>query len=299
MSRKARKRAAAASAVALVIGLVFSTGLVHGVWANFQSETQNSNSAFAGDYVDAPSSLGSPTANGLGATLTWVAGTHNVTNQDIWVKDQGTTTNCTSVTYASLNANIGATATTIGGTGSPNDAGTNANGDNVCYQVRSTNTSGWYTLANFAVVQVGLVATAVSYDGASHQMTNGTHIFIDYNQNITYSGAGTIEVCFTANSITFGGAANCTATFGTLSGGGSTKTPTCTTDSVSASSSRLTITLGGCPTTGAAGNRVPTTMSGTATFVPAGTVVKSSTGSVNQCQLTSTPPTGCQPQISY
>ena len=296
MTRKARKRAAAASAVALAIGLVFSTGLVHGVWANFEAETQNSNSAFAGDYVDPPT-LGTASANGLGATLTWTAGTHNVTNQDVWSKDITTSTSCSGVTYASVATNIGATATTIAGT---SDAGSNGNGDNVCYQVRSTNTSGWYTVANFAAsVQVGLVATGVSNDGASHQMTNGTHIFIDYNQNISYSGNGTVRVCFTSSSITIGGASSCTATVGTLSGGSSSTSPTCTSSTVSASGSRLTVLLGGCPTNGPQSGRVPTTMSGTATYVPTGTVVTSTAGSVNQCTTTGTPTTGCQPQTTY
>jgi len=295
-------RAAAASAVALAIGLAFSTGLVHGVWANFQSETQNSNSAFGGDYVEGATVNAPGGVTGTGAHLTWTPGSHNVTNQDLYYADHTSNNNCTGVSYSSLQTAIGAAKSSIDGTGTtaPTDAVPSGdNGDNICYQIRSTNTSGWYTVANFAAVQVGLVPMAVSNDGASHTMTNGTHIYIDYNQNIAYSGAGTIEVCFASNSITFGDASTCTASFGTLSGGSSSTTPTCTSSGVAASNSRLTITLGGCPTTGQPSHRVPTTMSGTATFVPTGTVVKSSAGSFNQCTQTSAPPTGCQPQISY
>jgi hypothetical protein len=294
MSRKARKRAAAASAVALAIGLVFSTGLVHGVWANFQSETQNSNSAFGGDYVEAPSSLGTPAADGLGATLTWVAGTHNVTNQDIWVKDNTTTTSCTGVTYASLDANIGATSTTLGGATTPNTVGSNANGDNVCYQIRSTNTSGWYTIANFANVQVGLVPTGIAYSGSgSGTLTSGQTFTLDFNQPVTYTG-GTVNVVATAGAVTFGAA-------GTLIGAISatvTHTGTCKNSTVGplTSTTTLTITLVGCPTGG--GSIKPTKNVG-GTYTGSGTTVKSTTGAVAQCTLAGTPTTGCKPTMTW
>jgi hypothetical protein len=296
MSRKARMWAAAASAVALAIGLSFATGVIPGAWASFQAETQNTNSAFAGDWVGAPTNLNTPTVvNALGATLTWVAGTHNISNQDIWYADTTTTTTCsTGLTYASLTTGIGATATTISGSGAANDAVPSGdNGDNICYQVRSTNTSGWYTVANFpAAIQVGLVPTSLSYTGsASHQITNGTQISIGYNQAISYSGTATVQLCITPSSVVIGSSGSCTASVGTLAGSAN-KTLTCPTSGVAASGSTLTVTVGGCPTTGS--SKAPATMSGTATYTATGTAVTSSTGGIAQCTKSN-----CKPTLAY
>jgi hypothetical protein len=295
MSRKARMRAAAASAVALAIGLSLATGVIHGVWANFQSETQNSNSAFAADYVDAPSSLGVPAPDGLGAVLTWVAGTHNVSNQDIWAKDNTTTTSCTGVTYASLNSAIGATTTTIGGTTTPNDAGSNSNGDNVCYQIRSTNASGWYTVGNFADVQVGLVPNAIAFSGSgSGSMATNNTFTIGFNQHVKYTG-GNVNVVATAGAVTFGAA-------GTLIGAISatvTKTGSCNNSTVAptnTSTLTLTVTLKGCPN---GANTIKPTKNVTGTYTGGGTTVKSTNGAVAQCTLTGQPTAGCQPRLTW
>ena len=291
MSRRARLRLAAAALLALVAGVVLATGRLTGTFALFTAETENQASTFSGDWVAAPTGLGAPTVSGLGASLAWTHATHGVTGQEIWYADQTTTTNCTAVNYTTglvTGASLSATANSISGTGSPNDAVPSGdNGDNICFQIRSTHNT-WYTGANFAVIQVGLVPTSLAYNGAGHLNTNNT-ITVNYNQAVAYSG-GNVTVCtFTNGTVLIGdtcAASSDTPTIGTLAGGTSNKTSTCANSTVVATASHITVTLKNCTQNDA--------VSGTATYTAAGSTVTSSTGGASQCTKSN-----CKPTLTY
>jgi predicted outer membrane repeat protein len=296
VSRRARLRLAAAALIALVAGVVLATGRLTGTFALFTAETENQASTFSGDWVAAPTGLGAPsTPAGLGATLTWTHATHGVTGQEIWYAHNGTTANCTAVTYAGLvtGGSLSATANTITGSSSPNDQVSSAyNGEELCYQIRSTHNT-WYTAANFSVIQVGFVPTGVSYTGAG-KISSGSTITITFNQNVSYSG-GAITVCtFTSGTILIGdtgcAGAGDTPTIGKLVGGTVSKTTTCATSTVGTSGTSLTITLANCPN--GVGNQA--SVSGTAAYTGAGTTAESTTSSVPQCTLST-----CKPNLTY
>lgn len=301
MSRKARMRAAAASAVALAIGLAFATGAIHGAWANFQAETQNTGAQASGGWINAPTSL-SATPSGYGASFTWNAGTTGVSpfgalsSQQLYYTNEGTTNSCVGATYAST-----AGSALGGGAGSTSDAESSAvNGDYFCYRLRSTKNTTWWVDTTFSPnpIQVGLVPLSVSYDGGG-SITNGTTITITFNQTITFS-TGNTDVCVFSGTVILGDASGCagsgdTAIFGVLSGGTASKTPKCTSSSFGGSgTTTLTVTVGGCPTNGPPGGRAPATMSGTATYVPAGSTLTSSSGGAQQCTIST-----CNPSLAY
>jgi hypothetical protein len=280
VSRRARTRAAGAALMLFVAGAVLAFGQLSGTFALFTTDTENQNSVFAGDWVEAPSGLGTPTVSGLGASLSWTAGTHGVTGQEIWYADNTTTTNCTGVTYAGLvtGASLSATTNSIGATGSPNDAVPSGdNGDNICYQIRSTH-NAWYTVANFAVIQVGLVPLTIAFSGTgSGNMLTNNIFTVTFNQSFTYS-SGNINVTATAGNpgtVSLGA-------LGTISGGNITRGGTCTGSTVGGTgTSTMTITLKSCPNTGT--TKIVVTAGGTGTYTGAGSSVVSSTGSVSQC----------------
>jgi hypothetical protein len=284
VSRRARKWAAAAAVVVFAAGVVLATGQVTGTFALFTAETENQGSAFAGDWVAAPTGLGAPTVDGLGATLAWTNATHGVTGQEIWYGDQTTTTNCTGVTYAGLvtGASLGATANTIAGTGSPNDAA--VVGDNICYQIRSTH-NAWYTVANFSVIQVGLVPKTIAFNGTgTGKMATNNTFTITFNQNFAYS-SGNITVTATAGNpgtVTLGA-------LGTISGGNVTKGGSCANSTVGGTGTKtMLITLKNCPT---GPSTIAVTAGGTGTYTGAGATVTSSTGGVSQCTKSNCKPT--------
>ena len=302
MSRKARKRAAAASAVALAIGLAFATGAIHGAWANFQAETQNTNAQFGGGWINAPTSL-SASPSGYGGSFTWVHGNTGVspfgalTSQQLYVADQGTTNNCTSVTYSTVGSALSGTAN------STSDAESSAvNGHYLCYMLRSFMNT-WSVDTNFvpSPVQVGLApgSPSVSYS-TSGQITNGTTITIEFNQNISFSSANTRVCTFTSGVILLGDStAACsssgdTPVAGKLTGGTISRSIACTASSMNASGSTLTVTVGGCPTTGPPSGRAPAVVSGTATWSAPASGITSSTGGAPPCSISS-----CVWQLSY
>jgi hypothetical protein len=284
-------RAAAAAAIALVIGILLTIG-ISGAFGTFSAETQNPNSAYAGGWVVAPTGLGTPTytTGTYGASLAWTHQTTGVTGQELWYT-AGTSSTCPGAPYTSLltGATLSAVANAVNSPGPPDDAVPSGdNGDYICYEIRSTH-NAWYTGADFTSVQVGLVPTSVTYSGTPLQ-TNST-ITIHYNQNIGSSVPAHIEVCISSGSVVFGSAASCTASVGTLTGGTSTKTFTCTTSTATVTSSTtLVIKLAGCP--GGAGGKAA--MGGTANYFATGATVASSSGAIPQCTVAS-----CNPQLAY
>jgi len=288
VSRKARNRATWAALFAFVVGVVLATGQLTGTFALFTAETENQNSAFAGDWVAVPTGLGAPsTPAGLGATLTWTHATHGVTGQEIWYADHGTTNNCTGVTYSGLvtGASLAATANTITATSTPNDqVPSGSNGNYVCYQIRSTH-NAWYTSANFSVILVGLVPTSIAFNGAGtgNMVSNNTFTVV-FNQSFSYS-SGNITVTATVGNpgtVTLGA-------LGTISGGNITKGGSCANSTVTGSgTTTMVITLKNCPT---GANKIAVTAGVTGTYTGAGAGVTSSTGGVSQCTTNNCKPT--------
>ncbi len=288
MSRRARNRAAGAALVAFVVGVVLASGQVTGTFALFTAETENQNSAFAGDWVAAPTGLGAPsTPAGLGATLTWTHATHGVAGQEIWYADHGTTNNCTSVTYSGLvtGASLSATANTITAATSPNDqVPSGSNGNYICYEIRSTHNT-WYTSGDFSAFQVGLVPKTIAFNGTGTGFMVSNNTFtITFNQNFSYS-SGNITVTATLGNpgtVTLGA-------LGTISGGNITKGGSCANSTVTGSgTTTMLITLKNCPT---GGSRIAVTAGGTGTYTGAGAGVTSSTGGVSQCTNANCKPT--------
>ncbi|HZD86457.1 MAG TPA: hypothetical protein VE088_00450 [Gaiellaceae bacterium] len=272
--------------------LLFASGLAAGgtTLASFSAQTQNKTSTFAGGWIGAATGPLTVTPSGYNGALGWTPATHGLDGQQLYGLDNGTSASCPASGYASL-ATI-ASKTTNAYTDSStalDNPRSNVNGHYVCYQLASTRSgSSWTASASFPATVLGLVPTAVSYVG--NPLTTGSTFTLSYNQNVAYSG-GTIEVCISSGTVTFGSAASCTASIGTLSGGTASKSITCSSSSVTVvNSTQLQIALGSCPN----GNGNMVTMSGgPVTYTATGTTVSSSTGSAPQCTTSL-----CQPQMT-
>jgi hypothetical protein len=288
-------RTRAAAAVALAAGIALAAGQAGGTFSSFSGEVgdQTNLTTFSGGWVEAATNLGSPTVDGLGATISWTPATQGVTGQELWYIDRNTTANCNSGTSNGLltgGAISAGTSSLAGTTGSPTDDVPSAkNGHYICYQVRSTH-NVWWTAATFGLVQVGLVPISISSSngGVSGVIDNGDTITIDYNQAIADSnGTVTVRVC-TNGQIRIG-STSCSAasSVGTIAGLTIAATVPFAGSTASVSGTQLTITLHG----GAAG----TTVSGTGTFTASGSDVSlSAIPSLNAC----TAAANCRPTQS-
>jgi hypothetical protein len=201
VSRKGLRRVSGAGAVLLACtALALSTGVVQSTFAIFSGETTNANSVVAGGWTLAPTSL-TAKPSGYDASLAWTAGTHGVNGQRLYGVDNGTTNNCTGVTYAAL-ANM-ASGTTAAYTHANVGAGT-ANGHYYCYQLLSTSTAltsltsatGWTAATTVGPIRIGLAANSVanSNGGTSGRMDSGDKIVLVFNQATNFT-ASTIKVC--------------------------------------------------------------------------------------------------------
>lgn len=302
MSRKARIRAAAAASVALVIGLLFATGTIPGAWANFEAETNNTNNAFAGGWIVAPTSMVAKPL-GWGATFTWAHGaTHSgaaLTSQQLYGVNRTTTSNCTGATYSTIGSSLGGA---INATTDAESSG--VNGDYFCYQLRSLY-NGWYADTVFAPnpIQVGLILTGVTSDnggGHSGSIEKNDHITLVFNQTINNLSPASISVivCTTQKMIRIG-SNSCTTgtptvgevTFATAPGTAvtyGTSTTSLGTSGAGFTNNELVILL--------AGSNTRSTITGNGTFVPSGTAVQSTTGAATVC-TTASPP--CRPTTAF
>ena len=294
------RRAATAYVIAIGMVALLSGGLIGGTFALFTAETTNANSTFAGGWVDPPSTL-TATPSGYTMGLTWVPGTHGpVTGQQLYGVDNANTSSCTGVTYAAIGSAMTASAATYTDT----SRGTAANnGDWFCYQLVSTTATSW-TASAVQPVQLGLVATSITWTNVTTPgtLTNGDQLTIAFNQKTNLAASGTISVCArTTGGIRIGATGGCSNTIGVnigvISGGvvGANKNFTSSGFVTTAAAPfTLTITFGG-----SGGGTPGTTFSGTSTFTgPASiaTSVKSSltpvavlcARTVSACQPTTT-----------
>lgn len=285
--RRSLRRGATSYLVLAAVALV-GAGLAAGALVGFSAETQNKTSTYAGGWLRAPSSLQAPTVRGNGAALNWTHATHDSTGQDLYGSNMGTTTSCTTATYAtSFATGLSPTIDTT-----TDDRGASASGNWICYQIRSTHAT-WYTSANFSIIQVGLVPTHVTVTSGSNagSISPLDTIALSFNQNITYNGAtgaisGNITICaFTTGVVLIGdngcAAATDAATVGKIAGLTIGANRTFETSTVAVSGSSVTFTLN--TATNGSNNRTTATGTGTFAYTGSAALIQSSAGSATVC----------------
>jgi hypothetical protein len=291
VSREARTRAAAAAAIALVVGGTLAFGRVSGTFAIFTAETANPNAVFQGGWVNPATSL-SASVSGYGASFTWTPGNTGsspfgaLSGQQLEGSDQGATNSCSGATYHGIGSALGAS------TGSTTDAeSSSVNGHYFCYVMRDF-ANAWYADASFSPnpVQVGLVPTSVTIDGdGDKQPDDNDTITISFNQNVSITATSDICLEGSSNAIAIGDGGSCSdpmnGSIGTLTGFTQVKKTTDVAATISASGHTITVTVT------ASGSK---NVTGNATFT-AGTGVTSSSGGASAC---TSPTYGCTPSVT-
>jgi len=285
VSRRARNRAAAAAAVALVAGIVLAGGQVTGAFALFTGETTNQASTFSGGWIPAPSGASSALAGSPYSqeTLSWTSGasttmpngnSNPVTGQTLQYADGGSGGSASCGSYGSFKSESA-------GTTSDSVTGTNV-ADWWCFQVISTSAGPWTSAAaTFTPRRLFVPNAAVTLTeagGHSGQAENGDKIAIQYNQTPTNPGTIAVQVCSTGSIYIGAAACGGSPSVGVITGLTITSTVSYPSSTSSVAGSTVTITLGGA-SNGASGR---TPESGTGSFTGSGSGVTSS-GGQNVC----------------
>lgn len=89
------------SYVVIACAVLFAAGamVVGSTFASFSAETDNNTSTFAGGWIGTPSTI-TGTASGYDASLTWTPATHGLTGQQLYSKDNGTSSSCSTSGYS-------------------------------------------------------------------------------------------------------------------------------------------------------------------------------------------------------
>ena len=280
-----RHRVAAVLSI-LCAAIAVAVSFVAGSQASFNGQGNNPADKWAYTALYAPSGL-TATPSGHNVSLAWTAGT-NGSGYSILGVANGSSSNCSSVTYAS----VGTSATT-----SYTDTGRyTPQGTYFCYQAKTTYGSSWTSVNSnpSAVAQLGVVASTVTIanGGTANQIGPGDVIAITFNQAITTATgpvSGTNSVCWTSAGVVVLGtvavSGTCSATesnlLGKLSGGTTSTSGRYNATYVWSNGNKtLTVTVG---STKATGN--PATTSGTFAFNPTttATALLSATGSFHIC----------------
>lgn len=281
MTRKPLVAASGFAALCVAASLtLLGGGRFGGTFAAFNAQTKNAGSAFAGGWVVAPTP-GSLAVSGADVNLTWAVGSQGVASQQVYYADNGTSTDCSSVTWSALGSALqaAATGTTDAGRGS------SANGHYICYRVDSVNNSWTRTSTYASPVRVGFYATSVTLanSGSANRFDSGDSITVVFNQPPQLPSAS--AVCIfrsTTNAVLIGDTSGCTNGTSslfvlTLSSGSINRSSTSYTASYSVAGNTLTVTLGNQPSPG----QRPQTSSPAWVFNP-GTLT-SATGAVALC----------------
>lgn len=298
MRRSALRRATTSWVVLSICALLLGSGIVGTTFATFNAETSNPNSTFAGGWLGA-SSAGSVTAVGNDVQLSWTAPTSGGQDgQSLYGVDNGTSSNCTGASYASLAAI--ASASTSSYTDANRATGTN-NGHWFCYQMVSTLTgaTNWKTAYSFTGLQIGLAATGLSITngGSSGAVDSGDQIAITFNQatNLT-SLSGVLTCTFTDGTIIVGDTGACTSssdsyTFGKLTASNNTlgSAAIFASASISVSGAVATVTLAGAGSAAVTGTP-------TWTFTPSSSILSSAV--VDQATACTAAATTCRPTVA-
>jgi hypothetical protein len=280
-----RHRVAAVLSILLAV-IAVAVSFVAGSQASFNGQDANPADKWAFTALYAPSGL-TATPSGHNVSLAWTAGT-NGSGYSILGINNGTSSNCSAVTYAS----VGTSATT-----SYTDTGRyTPQGTYFCYQAKTTYGSSWTSVNSnpTAVAQLGVVASTVTITngGTANQIGPGDVMTITFNQAITTSTgpvSGTNSVCWTSTGVVVLGtvaiSGSCSATesnlLGKLSGGTTSTFGRYNATYVWSNGNKtVTVTIG---STKQAGN--PATTSGTFSFnaTTTATALLSATGSFHAC----------------
>jgi hypothetical protein len=197
VSRRARNRAAAAAAVALVAGIVLAGGQVTGAFALFTGETTNQASTFSGGWIPAPSSLSDSITGGSNSTISlgWTSGnsttmpngnSNPVTAQQLQLADGGSGGSASCGSYGNEGSQLGAAATST-----TDNLGSVPAANWLCYQMVSKSGSGgagpWTSSATFGAIRL-LVPVSIVFTGNSNgRIDSGETIKITFNQDVASS----------------------------------------------------------------------------------------------------------------
>lgn len=200
--QSALRRAVVASLILAAVSLLLSDGIVGTTFADFNGETSNVSSAFAGGWVGAPSGA-TTSVSGYDVSLGWTAGAHGpVTGQSLYGVDNLLSSDCTGAAYdpTPISTTLGAAGTSYTDS---NRANATNNGDWFCYQLVSTSATVWNAPLALAAVQIGLVTTAVAMTngGTANRIDGGDTIKLTFNQQ-TNLGTGPVKICIFASSQT-------------------------------------------------------------------------------------------------
>jgi hypothetical protein len=259
------------------------------------STTTSASQSVSSRNLGAPSGL-TGAASGHDVNLSWTAGT-NGSGYAIAAVANGTSSNCSAVTFSALTTTAG-TSVTDTGRFSPQ-------GTFECYRVTTTYGTWSSQTGNPTVaVRIGVVAqsVAITNGGTAGRLDAGDKIVITYNQaistasgpvagnNVCTNAGGTIMVGVTGTGTTCSTAS--ATTVGTLTSLTINRAARYnTTFAWSAGNTVLTVTIGAR----SAGGQDPT-VSGTAVHTPTTTAtgLLSSTGSFHTCS-TNTGGANCTP----
>jgi hypothetical protein len=296
MSRRPLLRAGgvAALCVAASFGL-FRAGPIGSTFAVFNAETENASSAFAGGWLDTPTTLAVATS-GSTATLTWNAGTHGSTSEVESISGAATATNGTSTTCPTTLSAIATPAWTTG-TDTYTDTGRLAmlGGEHFCYRVTPNAGTYWTGTAASLVTQFPFYAYSLALTNSNNTIAAGDTITITFDNNPTAfsTSGGKLNVCAwrssSGNKLILGDPATCTGngdtgSLGTLvlSGGKTVAGNVSFLNSTyTLANGVMAISLVGGATTTVTGTGTPTW-----TFTPNSTLVQ--IGSVAVCTTTTT-----------
>jgi hypothetical protein len=286
-------------AVTAIAVVAVGAGLLASSSASLNAQTANRGNVWSFTAVYAPSSLTAVTT-GHDVALGWAAGA-NGNGYGILGVANGSSSNCSSVTFGALGNSAGTTYTDTGRF--------TPQGTYFCYQVQTTYSSWTSVNGNPTVAaRLGFFAASIAATngGTPGRLDTGDRIVLTFNQAVTPSTgpSGTNTVCARNgnDTITLGAIAttgNCAATetnnLGTVTGGTlAANGRWLATWAWSAGNTVLTVTLG-LRVQGP--NNVTTT--GTWAFTPVTTATKllSSTGSFHVCD-TNTGGGNCLPALT-
>ena len=284
--------------LALIAAMAGSAAVASYAQAAFTAATTASQAVSSRTLV-APGSL-SASPSGHDVALSWTAGS-NGNGYQLLNAANGTSSNCSSASFAALSTTTGLTAT--------DTARYTPQGTYECYQVETTYNTWWSATSNpTTAAQLGFVASsvAVTNGGTAGKLDATDKIIITYNQAVTTATGpvSTNKVCTntaSSGSIIMIGTTitSCTATtpvtVGAISTGTSTKTAAYSaTWTWSAANTVLTITIGS-RTSGTADSSV----TGSLTFSPTTTAagMLSAAGSFHNCD-SNTGGGNCLPTIT-
>ena len=286
--RSLRERVAAASLASWALGLLLSFGSVHGTFATFSAETENSSSAFAGGWIPAPSGLSVAVGGSANdeAALTWTSGAsaaspspNPVTDQTLMYADGGSGASASCGSYSSV-GNVGAATTT-------DSVGETPAADWWCFRIVSDSATTWTTSADFTPMRLLVpISVTITNGGTAGSIDNGDTITITYNQNIKATGTTiAVHACKNQSIVIIGAGCTGTGSVGEIDGFSIPANANFTASPFSISGATFTLTLANASAT--------PTISGGGPFIGSGTKVKATAGNTLVCGGSN-----CQPSSS-